>query len=352
MPTYEVTGPNGQTLTITGPTPPTEAELDEIFSTVASTPPDSGGVSPGAVAAGGLGLAAVGAMGAKALRAPGGIPGKLMAAGSQLNALRQQALLSGAALPKSILGGVGASVANAIERKSLSPLKALLSGDTLRDVKSAWTAGRQVGPAGSYNAGALPKYLDAPGRAMGAVDDAIQKSLTRAQVTDFTKATRRAPNPKELQSFQDESTTALLQAPLPDKLAKALDNPVMNYMQPFRRTPFNSYIEGAKAWGEHPGISAGYSTIGAIQGAAQSDEQYPLEAGLSVAASGKYGLANMMGQVGGRVLATGRNDFGGIPGSALPVSEYGYGTSIANPIGPFKKPSLLSFFEKLGLKDR
>ena len=289
-------------------------------------------LSPGAIGAGAVGLAAVGAMGMKAAKAPGGLPGKAMAMAGQLNALRQQAMLSGFALPKSILGGVGASVANSIERKTLSPLKALLSGETLRDIGSAWKAGRQVGPAGSGGT-QLPKYLDAPGRAMGAVDDAIQNSLVRSGL------------PKE------EAATALLQKPLPEGLSKSFDNPVMNFMQPFRRTPFNGLIEGGKAWGEHPGISAGYSTIGAIQGAAQADEQYPVTAGLGVAASGKYGLANAMGQVAGRVTAGGK-DFGGIMGSALPVSEYGYATSITDPLRPYQKPALLTFFEKLGLKDR
>lgn len=39
MPTYEVTAPDGRVLEIDGPSPPTEADLDHIFSTVAPAPP-------------------------------------------------------------------------------------------------------------------------------------------------------------------------------------------------------------------------------------------------------------------------------------------------------------------------
>ena len=40
MPTYDVTGPDGRTLSLDGPAPPTEAELDEIFAAVGARQPD------------------------------------------------------------------------------------------------------------------------------------------------------------------------------------------------------------------------------------------------------------------------------------------------------------------------
>jgi hypothetical protein len=270
-------------------------------------------------------------MGLKAAKAPGGLPGKAMAMGGQMNALRQQLMLSGLALPKSILGGVGASVANSLERKSLAPLSALLSRETLKDTGKAFAAGRSVGPIGSGTQ--LPMGLDLPGRAMGAVDEAVKNSLVRAGSTS------------------DEATRAMLQAPLPSGLSEAFDNPLMRFIFPFRRTPFNQLIEGGKAMGEHPLVSAGYGAAGAVQGAAQADEQYPVSAGIGVAASGKYGLPQALGQIAGRAVAGGKGG-GGIAGSALPVSEYGIEQSITNPLRPIEKPALLSLLEKWGIVPR
>lgn len=288
----------------------------------------SSGMSTGAKVGAGAGLAALGAMGLKAAQAPGGVVGKAGAMVGQLNALRQQMMLSGLALPKSILGGVGASVANAMERKSLAPIQSLLSGETARDIGSAFKAGRQVGPIGSTST--LPAGLDLPGRAMGAVDDAIRNSIVRSGVPE------------------KEATRALLQAPLPPGLSESLENPLMRFIQPFRRTPFNQFIEGGRAAKEHPLISAGYGAAGAVQGAAQADEQYPLTAGVGVAASGKYGLPQALGQIAGRTLAGGKGG-GGIAGSALPVSEYGIEQSVTDPLRPFERPALVTMLERWGL---
>lgn len=311
-----------------GATPPTDADLDEIFASLdTGRTGDGGGMSTAAKVGLGAGAAALGAMGLKAAMTPGGLMPKLAAFGSQLNALRQQAMLSGLALPKSILGGVGASVANSLERKSLAPLAELFSGETARDVGRAFRAGRSVGPNVTAE---LPAGLDLPGRAMGAFDEAIQKSLVRSGNTP------------------EEATRAMLQAPLPPGLSESMENPLMKFVQPFRRTPFNQFIEGGRAAGEHPIISTGYGLAGAAQGAAESDEQYPLGAGIGIAASGKYGFPQAIGQLAGRVLAKGKGG-GGIVGSALPVSEYGITQTVTDPLRPFNKPALISMLEKAGL---
>lgn len=326
MPIYEIELTDGRVFEVESDTPPTAADV-QSFLGGGETP--SPGLSTGAKVGLGAGAAALGAMGLRAAQTPGGLLPKLMAFGGQLNALRQQAMLSGLALPKSILGGVGASAANALERRSLAPLTELFSRQTARDIGSGFRQGRQVGPAGSATA-QLPAGLDLPGRAMGAVDDAIQQSLIRSGVS------------------ADEASRALLQSPLPPQIGRVFDNPVSSFIQPFRRTPFNQLFEGHRALGEHPIISAGYGAAGAAQGALESDEQYPIGAGLGVAASGKYGLPQALGQIAGRTLAGGRGG-GGIAGSALPVSEFGLESAVKDPLRPFQKPAFVTLLEKAGI---
>jgi len=322
----KVTLPNGQVVRFPDGTSPDliQAEIAKL-----GVPAKDEGFSTGAKVAGGLGLAGLGAMGLKAAKAPGGLVGKAGAFMGQLSALRQQAMLSGGALPKSTLGGIGAAVANSMERGTVAPLRELFRVQTARDIGTGWKAGRQVGPTGAVAAN-LPKYMDAPGRAIGAVDSAVHKALLRSGLSE------------------EEATRALLQSPLKGGIEESLNNPVMRHVIPFRRTPLNQFMEGGRAIGEHPAISAGYGAAGALQGAAQSDDQYPLTAGYGVAASGKYGLPNAFGQLIGRTLAKGKGG-GGIMGSALPVSEYGVGQSILEPLQPFQKPAAVTLLEKLGI---
>lgn len=323
MPTYEVELSDGRVFEVDSDTPPTEAD---VMSFIGGAQPPSKGLSTGAMLAGGAGIAALGAMGLKAAKTPGGIIPKALAFGGQLNALRQQAMLSGLALPKSILGGVGATVANSLERRSLKPLAELLSMETVKDVGSAFKAGRNVGPAGA--ATQLPAGMDLPGRAMGAFDDAITNALVRSGVG------------------KKEATAAMMQAPLP--FEDRLGGKAARALIPFRRTPFNQFFEGFEAMEKHPVISAGYGAAGAAQGAAQSDEQYPLTAGVGVAASAKYGMPQMIGQVLGRHFAGGKGG-GGIAGSALPVSEYGVESTITEPLRPFEEPALIRLLQRAGL---
>lgn len=291
-----------------------------------------------------MGVAALGAMGFKAAQAPG-LLGKAKAFGGQLSGLRQQAMLSGFALPKSILGGVGASVGSSLEHGSLAPLRELLSGETLRDVGRAFTAGRTVGPVG-VNASELPSMLALPGRAIGAFDTAIRNSLVRAELPRLLQS--GIPLKKAQEKALKTATQAMLQAPLPRRLAQSLENPTMRHVLPFRRTPFNQLIEGGAAIGEHPAISAGYAGAGAVQGAAESDEQYPVGAGFGVAASGKYGLPNAFGQLVGRYWSGGKGA-GSIGTQALPISEYGVSQSLTQPAQPFEKPAFITMLERLGL---
>jgi hypothetical protein len=230
------------------------------------------------------------------------------------NALRQQAMLSGFAPVKSLLGNVGAAGAASLERGSIKPLKELLSMRTLKDVGSAYKANRNVAPvAGGV---ALPGPLGAPGRFMGAADDATRKALMRAGLS------------------ATEAEKAVLQAPLDPKLASALDAPLARYLIPFRRTPFNQFIEGFEASkGAHPAVLGGYMSAGAAHGYSTADERYPVSIPFGVAAAAKYGLPYGVAALGGRILA-GRPDAGNIASGLVPASEFGISQSVENPAAP------------------
>ena len=243
------------------------------------------------------------------------------------SALRQQLMLSGFAPLKSFLGNIGAATAQSAETRSLAPLKELLSMQTARDIRAAYKAGRNVAP---ITAGVtLPGPLGAPGRIMGAVDEATRNALVRSGMS------------------AKDAQRAVFQAPLPARLAEALDSPLGRYTIPFRRTPFNQLIEGYEASkGAHPYVLAGYTGAGAAHGAATADEQYPLTVPFGVAAAAKYGVPYAFGSMAGRLLAGGRGT-GGIPSNVLPVSEYGLSQAVEDPFAPFVEPAALRALKKV-----
>lgn len=266
-----------------------------------------------------MGLLGLGAVGLAGLGIASRKPGLIGRAASKLGALRQQLMLSGLAVPKSILGNIGGAAVASAERKTMEPLRQLFSRQTLRDVKSAWRdMPAAVDPSyGTTLAGPTP------GRAMGAVDTATRKALQRAGLTE------------------EESAREILQAPLTGRLASALDSPAARYLVPFRRTPFNQFMEGFETLkGAHPRILAATGGAGAVHGAATADNPYPLSLGLGTAAAARYGLPYTLGAVVGRTL-TGARTSAGIAGSALPVSEYGLTSSVEAPLRPFQEPALV-----------
>lgn len=279
------------------------------FTAPADTGPDAADL--GTLGAGAAGLAALGIASRK--------PGLIGKAASKLGAARQQLMLSGLALPKSILGNIGGTAVASAERGTLEPLRQLFSRQTLRDVREAYrTLPARTDP--SYGT-TLPGPT--PGRVMGAVDEGTRKALTRAGLTD------------------EEAAAEILQAPLTGRLASALESPAARYLIPFRRTPFNQFIEGFETLkGGHPAVLGTALGAGAVHGAATADERYPLSLGLGTAAAARYGLPYVLGAVGGRTLSGARTS-AGIAGSALPVSEYGLTSSVEAPTRPFTEPALL-----------
>jgi hypothetical protein len=262
--------------------------------------------------------------------------------GRGLGAARQQLMLSGLALPKSVLGNIGATAVESAERGSMKPLRELFSMDTLRDIKNIYKTGgaatAQPGLPGLGTAGrtaldtgtTIPGPM--PGRIMGAVDEATRNAMGRAGISPA------------------EAERAVFQAPLPGKLGAALDNPVMKYLIPFRRTPFNQLIEGGKAFapetarqGALLGTSLG---AGAVHGAATSEERFPMSVGLGAAAAAKYGLPYSIGALGGRLLAGGQGG-GGLAATAVPIGEYGIESGLAAPLQPFTDPAALRALRRI-----
>ncbi len=288
-------------------------------------PEEESGVNPWAVGAGALGL------GAAALAAKN--PALLGKAWQGFTDLRRMSMLSGLATPKSLLGNVGGSVYSSIERGSLAPLKEMLSPATVRDAVSTFKAMPNTEMSGP--ATAITRF-NLPGRVMGAMDTAAQNALQRAGLTDI------------------EAKAEMLQAPLPQGLATALENPVMDYLVPFRRTPFNQLIEGGKSFapqtkGQALALGTSLAT-GAATGAMAED---PKTIALGTAFSGRRGLPFALAAGAGRYLASGSKAKGmdAIQGMS-PVSDYSLGQGVVGPLatpmsGLIPKPAAIGAYDYL-----
>lgn len=273
----------------------------------------------------GAGLLGVGAL---AARNPQLAKSAIGRAGRALNVGRQQLMLSGYALPKSILGGVGATVERAIETRSLDPLRQLLKPQTARDIKTAFQTSTRIGPAGTPTS----SKFALPGRAIGAVDTGIQQALIRSGAS------------------ADEATSALLQKPLGPGFS-VLENPVAQYAHPFRRTPFNQWFEGygkfQKAYEGDKTAQAGlalYGGAGAAHGALTADERFPVSVPFGVAGAARYGVPYGLGALLGRSLA-GAKTGGGIADQINPVGAYGVEQGFLDPLRPVTKPSFLRWIQ-------
>lgn len=299
--------------------------MPDIFDQYADAP-----AGPESAEGSGSGLLAAGAgvVGAVALAAILRRPGAL----SKLNALRQQLMLSGKALPKSVLGNAGAVVAESAEQGSMAPLKRFFSRQTWDDAKAAYKANASVGPVGMANTN-LPGPM--PGRFMGAMDTATQASLRDSGMT------------------AEGAEAALFQTPLGKnwgKLGEKLDSPEARYVLPFRRTPFNQLSTGLdvikesgpyaqfKGTAAHPRVFNAYTAAGMAHGAATSDEEYPASLPLAAAGAAKYGVPYGAAAIVGRMLAGG-NKNSGVAGTMLPISEYGVTQSLTDPFAAFEDPA-------------
>jgi len=284
-------------------------------------PPDidapSSGVSPWLVGAGAVGAGALGL----ALHNPG----MAKTAVQGLNELRRALMLSGLALPKSTAGAVGGAALSSIERGSMAPLKEMLSMQTLRDAKTAFQEGTPYATeAYGGSTDVLPKIFHLPGRLLGAGDTAAQKAFVRAGLTE------------------EEAAKEMLQAPLGNGplMSSLKDNPVADYLLPFRRTPINQFTEGFNAMkpsnlatrGQQAALGAAIGA-GTLTGAEAED---PKTIALGTAMAGRRGLPFAAAAGVGRYLSSGSKREGAAAMQGLsPVSEYSLSEGV---IGPFQNP--------------
>ena len=287
-------------------------------------------------------LAAGAAVGAGALALKN--PALVNKAARTVQDVRIMSMLSGLAVPKSILGNLGGTAYASIERGSLAPLKALLSRQTLSDVGKALKSGTQSGNL-EAPATKLAKY-NPFGRLMGAFDEATQNALVRSGVMhdplEVQAGVKKGLTLAEATQKSAKSAAAreVLQAPLPMRLQDALKNPVAQYLVPFRRTPFNQLIEGFKTFdpqttGQKIALGTSLGT-GVATGLAAED---PKTVALGVAASGRYGLPFATGAMLGRYGQTGNKRSAAEVGQGLsPVSDYSLQEGVLGPVTtPFAK---------------
>jgi len=242
--------------------------------------------------------------------------------GDVANQLRIASMLSGWALPKSVLGNVGSHGVAVAEnlaagkslKASLSPAKELFNlKANVGEFKKGWKSGANPAIAGAANFG---KYNPIT-RTMGAADHMATESLIRS---GLTKA---------------EAKRLLLTDP--QWGLKGKTSPVLDYLVPFRRTPFNVLQGGAKTMGDHPLMSLGAGAAGAGVGMSSDD---PRVLALTAALLGPYTLPFLVGAgttAGTRALQ-----------GLSPIPEWSLQKSLGDPLHPFSAPSFMTMFNEGG----
>lgn len=317
--------------------------LDRAFS-IDETPDaptpdaqDEGGLSSFLKPAGMIGAAAL--VGGAAFAAKKN-PGALLKLVKSVNTLRLQGMLSGLAIPKTILGNIGGAMIESAERRSMNPLKELLSSQTLEDVISEYKSGAtgHIQAAGT----ATGKAVHGPGRVIGAIDQATQKAMARAGMT------------------ADEVERMTFQTPLNKnfgRMGETLDSPAAHYLVPFRRTPFNVFREGFETMKPsnlkdpvRKGLLAAATGVGAIHGAATADDPHPMSLGVGAASVNRYAVPYLLAAAAARSAVGGR-DPESVAGEILPVSEYGLASGVTHPTQSLMNPAGLRLLTKaLALK--
>lgn len=294
-------------------------ELDEEADT--PTPSSSFGYTPpedesptGSLVGGGLTVAALGGLALATKRNPSAAMKLLKGVARGVNTARYTSMLSGLAPIKSALGNIGAPLIVGAEMRSRKPMEAFLQRQTIQDWLKAIKDPKITGAVSGT------EKWNLPGRVMGAGDYATREALKRGGLS-HTDALRQT-----------------LQSPLSTNygpLGKKLDSPITETLIPFRRTPFNQFAEGANAMTRnypHKDVTAGMAATGGVIGAVTADEDYPTYPALAAAMAGRYGLP--LGLAAALVRLQMGKSGGGIAGSLLPVSEYGFEESLKNPLRP------------------
>lgn len=241
-------------------------------------------------------------------------PDFLKAVGRGLQQVRVASMLSGLALPKSMLGNVSAIGHAAAETGSLKPLKEAFRLPTnLKLARAAFKA--PSNPAAIQGMG----RVNLPGRAMSAMDETSQAVLQRAGLS-------KAKGQELLLTSPDA---------VGGKFGEALQTGLGKYLVPFQRTPFNQFSEGLLRMSGKRGkvplaLAGGAGLAGAGAGTVTDD---PRLLGLGTALAGPSGLPFALGS------ATTAGIRAGMRG-ALPFNELAF-RDLVDPIRPFRRPAFI-----------
>lgn len=235
------------------------------------------------------------------------------------NQARIASMLSGWALPKSLLGNVGAPAVATIENlaakkgaASFAPIKEAFNlSENLKEFGKGWKKGANPNIAGATGIG---KYNPIT-RTMNAADHATEAALKRSGLTE------------------QEAQRLLLRDPQYGMRGET--NPLIDYLVPFKKTPFNVLQGGAKTVMDHPFISAGAGAAGAAVGS-QTDD--PRALALSTALMGPYSLPYVVGAG----LTAGKKALGGLS----PIPDWSLEKSIGDPLNPFTAPAFTRMFDE------
>ncbi len=297
--------------------------------------PESGGF-PWKTAAAGAGLAGAAALGLRN-------PAALKAVGRGVLDLRKSSMLSGLALPKSILGAVGEAAGSSIESGSMRPLKEMLSMETLRDFGRTFKAGPNYATAGPGVTPSIINKYNPITRAMGAGDEAAQNAFIRAGYTP------------------EEAARKMLQEPLGrSPLVKSLThNPAAEVLVPFVRTPVNQFAQGMESIKpanifRSKGSAARMGTTLVAGGATGATAEDPKTIAMGTAAAGTQGLPFALAAGAARALVTGSARKAGEATQGLsPIPEMGMAQGsrvLLKPTDPASwgfKPSAITTYEYL-----
>lgn len=248
-----------------------------------------------------------------------------------LQGARHLGALSGAAVPKSVLGNVGAPFVAAAERKSLEPIKQFFSRQTVKD----WTREMRDPEVGIAQVEPGTFRMWNPfGRMMSAGDVATRKALMRGGLSDSDAA-------------RYTLQTNLGELGLHGKALEALESPAARFAVLYRRTPLNVLVHGAKNIAERPGLSAAAGAAGAAQGSAGGPISDPFSVALTAPAVGVYSLPYLGGAALGKILGGGsRGDALRVSRGLAPIPE-DIGSSFLEPLRPIDKPAVVSLVERL-----
>lgn len=241
-----------------------------------------------------------------------------------LNNVRRQGMLTGLAVPKSLIGNLGAGVTTAIEEGNIDPLKEMLRLPT--NVKNAVQAFRA---GGQYQGQPMSKWA-IPGRILGATDEAAQAALGRAGIP------------------AEEAAKTMLQSEvdLGPQVRGALNSKLGQYLVPFRRTPINQAVgalDTMSDWSTKGKAAANAAALGSGFVTGEETEGV-VPTGLGAAFFGRRGLPFAAGSMLGKMAKgdTNREAAKVMQGSS-PVSDYSIIEGIQGPLeGNFgQRPAIL-----------